>query len=55
MSTQFCDLAQGCLHGAYETERTALIAQLGIAALPGRIAIVATRKLGVGELNYNLT
>ena len=51
--TQLSDLAESCLHGAYETARAALLAQLGIAALPGRIAVVVLRKLGTGELNYN--
>ena len=51
--TQLSDLAESCLHGANETARTALLAQLGIAALPGRIAVVVLRKLGTGELNYN--
>ena len=53
VSTQSSDLAENCLHGAYETARTALLAQLGIAALRGRIAVVAMGKLGAGELNYN--
>ncbi len=53
VSMQLSDLAESCLHGAYETARAALLAQLGLTALPGRMTIVAMGKLGAGELNYN--
>ena len=53
MSTQLSDLAETCLHGAYETARSALLEKLEREDLPGRIVIVGMGKLGARELNYN--
>ncbi len=53
VSAQLSSLAEACLHGAYETARTALLEKLGRADLPGRIVLVGMGKLGACELNYN--
>ena len=53
VSSQLTGLAETCLAGAYDTARTALLRQLGLTAMPGRLAIVGMGKLGAGELNYN--
>ena len=53
VSTQLSDLAETCLHGAYETARSALLEKLEREDLPGRIVIVGMGKLGARELNYN--
>ena len=52
-SAQLSDLAEACLHGAYETARSALLEKLERTDLPGRIVIVGMGKLGARELNYN--
>ncbi|MBI3300771.1 MAG: bifunctional [glutamate--ammonia ligase]-adenylyl-L-tyrosine phosphorylase/[glutamate--ammonia-ligase] adenylyltransferase, partial [Deltaproteobacteria bacterium] len=53
VSRQLTSLAEACLAGAYDTARTALLRQLGLTAMPGRLVIVGMGKLGAGELNYN--
>jgi glutamate-ammonia-ligase adenylyltransferase len=53
VSAQLTGLAEACLAGAYETARDALLWQLGLAQMPGHLAIVGMGKLGAGELNYN--
>jgi glutamate-ammonia-ligase adenylyltransferase len=53
VSAQLSDLAETCLSGAYEIAQAAHLRQLGLTALPGRIAVVGMGKLGAGELNYN--
>ncbi|HKA53420.1 MAG TPA: bifunctional [glutamate--ammonia ligase]-adenylyl-L-tyrosine phosphorylase/[glutamate--ammonia-ligase] adenylyltransferase, partial [Candidatus Binatia bacterium] len=53
VSGQLTGLAEACLLGAYDTARAALLRQLGLAAMPGRLVIVGMGKLGAGELNYN--
>jgi glutamate-ammonia-ligase adenylyltransferase len=52
-SRQLTGLAEVCLAGAYDTARAALLRQLGLTSMPGRLAIVGMGKLGAGELNYN--
>src|SRR5713101_1553929 len=53
VSQQLTGVAEACLTGAYETARAALLRQLGLTLMPGRLAIVGMGKLGAGELNYN--
>ncbi|NOT54010.1 MAG: bifunctional [glutamate--ammonia ligase]-adenylyl-L-tyrosine phosphorylase/[glutamate--ammonia-ligase] adenylyltransferase, partial [Deltaproteobacteria bacterium] len=52
-SAQLSMLAETCLVGAYDVARTALLKQLDLTALPGRLVIVGMGKLGARELNYN--
>lgn len=53
VSGQLSALADTCLASAYEVARAALLKQLDLPALPGRLVIVGMGKLGAGELNYN--
>lgn len=53
VSAQLSALAETCLTAAYDVARTALLKQLQLTTLPGRLAIVGMGKLGAGELNYN--
>ncbi|MBI3246615.1 MAG: bifunctional [glutamate--ammonia ligase]-adenylyl-L-tyrosine phosphorylase/[glutamate--ammonia-ligase] adenylyltransferase [Deltaproteobacteria bacterium] len=53
VTAQLTSLAEVCLAGAYEVARVALMEQLGLACVPGQLAIVGMGKLGAGELNYN--
>ncbi|TMA60545.1 MAG: bifunctional [glutamate--ammonia ligase]-adenylyl-L-tyrosine phosphorylase/[glutamate--ammonia-ligase] adenylyltransferase, partial [Deltaproteobacteria bacterium] len=53
VSRQLTGLAEACLTGAYDTARAALLRQLGLTTIPGRLVIVGMGKLGAGELNYN--
>ncbi len=53
VSTQLSALAETCLASAYDVAQAALLKQLDLAALPGRLVIVGMGKLGAGELNYN--
>jgi glutamate-ammonia-ligase adenylyltransferase len=53
VNAQLTGLAEACLTGAYDIARAALLQQLKIGAIPGRLAIVGMGKLGAGELNYN--
>ncbi len=53
VSQQLTGVAEACLTGAYETARAALLRQLGLTLMPGRLGIVGMGKLGAGELNYN--
>lgn len=53
VSGQLSALADTCLASAYEVAQAALLKQLDLTALPGRLVIVGMGKLGAGELNYN--
>jgi glutamate-ammonia-ligase adenylyltransferase len=53
VSSQLSALAETCLVSAYDVARVALLKQLELAELPGRLVIVGMGKLGAGELNYN--
>jgi glutamate-ammonia-ligase adenylyltransferase len=53
VAEQLTNLAEVCLTGAYDVARTALMEQLGLAYMPGHLAILGMGKLGSGELNYN--
>ncbi len=52
-SAQLSALAEACLVGASAIAQTALLRQLELSVLPGRLAIIGMGKLGAGELNYN--
>lgn len=53
VNTQLSALAETCLASAYDVAQAALLKQLDLTALPGRLVIVGMGKLGAGELNYN--
>lgn len=53
VSAQLSALAATCLASAYGVAQAALLKQLDLAELPGRLVIVAMGKLGAEELNYN--
>ena len=53
VSAQLSALAETCLASAYDVAQAALLKQLDLAELPGRLVIVGMGKLGAEELNYN--
>jgi glutamate-ammonia-ligase adenylyltransferase len=53
VSVQLSALAETCLASAYDVAQAALLKQLDLAELPGRLVIVGMGKLGAEELNYN--
>lgn len=53
VSAQLSALAETCLARAYDVAQAALLKQLDLVELPGRLVIVGMGKLGAEELNYN--
>jgi [glutamine synthetase] adenylyltransferase / [glutamine synthetase]-adenylyl-L-tyrosine phosphorylase len=53
VSAQLSALAETCLASASDVAQAALLKQLDLAELPGRLVIVGMGKLGAEELNYN--